>query len=348
MNHVQRIACVLAGRVPDRPPVSFWHHFAPDQYSGRAAVEAHLDHLHAFDLDFLKVMNDNGYPHPGHLETAADLASLQECRGDEDEFARQLDLLAELKSQLHGQVLLTTTIFNSWSVLRNLIRPPKVHRPPNLDAGATDEPSAQIRAWAAQDPQAAHGALRRIGASLANFARRCLGAGADGVFLSVRDDWVRGGDTGSDGLYQQMVRPTDLAILHAAEGGVFNLLHVCGRAVDFRSFAGYPVHAVNWADRAAGPSIAQVRDWLQPVLCAGVDNLTALPDGTPQDCAQQVADALRQAGDRPIILAPGCTYDPARVPRENLQAVCAAARGVPSSVSGGTAAPPASWPAPPA
>ena len=126
------------------------------------------------------------------------------------------------------------------------------------------------------------------------------------------------------------------------------MLHVCGRAVDFRSFARYPVHAVNWADRAAGPSIAQVRDWLKPALCAGVDNLAALPDGSPQDCAAQVADALRQAGDRPIIIAPGCTYDPARVPRANLQAVCAAARGGPASVSGGTAAPSASRPGPPA
>jgi uroporphyrinogen decarboxylase len=98
--------------------------------------------------------------------------------------------------------------------------------------------------------------------------------------------------------------------------------------VDFRSFGSYPVHAINWADRAAGPSIAQLRDWLRPALCAGVDNLSTLPNGTPKDVAGQVADAIAQAGDRPIIIAPGCTYDPARVPHANLQAMCTAARGV--------------------
>jgi uroporphyrinogen decarboxylase len=320
---------VLAGRAPDRAPLGFWAHFPAGQWAGPAAVRAHLEHLRAYDLDFLKVMNDNGYPHQGQLARVGDLAGLVELRGDEGEFGRQLDLIAQLHAELRGEVLLTTTIFNTWSVLRSLIRPPTVHLPPNLD-GAADGPSREIRKWAGQDGPAVQGALARIGASLANFARHCLQAGADGVFLSVRDDWVRDGAAGAAGgtgdLYEQMVRPTDLAILHAAAAGRFNMLHVCGKAVDFRGFADYPVQAVNWADRAAGPSIAEVRDWLKPAICAGVDNLTTLPEGTPEDCAAQVAEALRQAAGRPMIIAPGCTYDPARVPRANLKALCDAVR----------------------
>jgi len=99
------------------------------------------------------------------------------------------------------------------------------------------------------------------------------------------------------------------------------MLHVCGRPVDFASFAEYPVHAINWADRAAGPRIGEVARWLKPAPCAGVDHLRTLPEGAPDDCAREVADALRQAGERPVIIAPGCTYDPQRVPRENLEAV---------------------------
>jgi len=34
------------------------------------------------------------------------------------------------------------------------------------------------------------GALERIARNLARFAARCLAAGADGIFLSVRDDWL--------------------------------------------------------------------------------------------------------------------------------------------------------------
>ncbi len=49
--------------------------------------------------------------------------------------------------------------------------------------------------------------------------------------------------------------------------------------------------------------------------------------GSPADCAAEVADALRQAGERPILIAPGCTYDPAAVPKENLLAIRHAVRG---------------------
>ena len=40
----------------------------------------------------------------------------------------------------------------------------------------------------------------------------------------------------------------------------------------------------------------------------------------------EVHDALRQAQDRPIMITPGCTYDPQAVPEANLHAACAAVR----------------------
>ena len=59
-----------------------------------------------------------------------------------------------------------------------------------------------------------------------------------------------------------------------------------------------------------------------------MDSLETLPQGTPEACADEVRDALRQAGDRLIIIGPGCTFDPRAVPEANLRAVCAAARGM--------------------
>ncbi len=159
-----------------------------------------------------------------------------------------------------------------------------------------------------------------IAESLANFARQCLAAGADGVFLSVRDDWVDSPANGR-GTYDRLVQPGDLAILTAVESGTFNMLHVCGKPLEFQRFAGYPVQVINWADRYAGPSIAEVSNWVRPALCAGLDNLETMVSGSPDDCVRQVADALRQAGGRPMLIAPGCTYDPQRVPAANLHAV---------------------------
>lgn len=326
MDRVERVQCVLDGRPPDRAPVSFWHHFPPDQVFGRPALDAHLRHVETYDLDFLKVMNDNAYPHEAIINSADDLASLTVLRGDEPPFAKQLDLLADLKRALGGRLLMATTLFNAWTTLRKLVAPPKRrHNPPNLDA-TEDARTATILRFFEQDATAVATALGTLAASLANFARRCLAAGADGVFLSVRDDWLSP-PAAPQALYRRLVRETDLTILRAAAAGRFNLLHICGRPQDFRAFADYPVHAINWADRAAGPAIREVRGWAAPALCAGIDNLSTLPEGSPEACAQELADALKQADDRPILIAPGCTYDPDAVSPDNLKALCRAVRG---------------------
>jgi uroporphyrinogen-III decarboxylase len=97
-------------------------------------------------------------------------------------------------------------------------------------------------------PGAVARALDVITESLAHFVKHALAAGADGVFLSVRDDWVDTPEHGA-GTYDRLVRPGDLRILAASAQGSFNLLHVCGKALDFGRFAAYPAHAINWADR---------------------------------------------------------------------------------------------------
>jgi hypothetical protein len=51
--------------------------------------------------------------------------------------------------------------------------------------------------------------------------------------------------------------------------------------------------------------------------------------GNPsQQVRDEMIDAIRQAGKRPIMIAPGCTFDPARVPAANLQALAGAVRQV--------------------
>ena len=203
-------------------------------------------------------------------------------------------------------------------VLRMLIQPPHEHKPPVMD-GSADPASRWIRdAWQ-KDPPAVESALSLIGENLARFARHCIAAGADGIFLSVRPDWVDA--EARLGLYRRIVQPADLHILSAASAGRFNVLHVCGTPGDLRPFNAFPVQALSWADRAAGPSIASVKDWLRPAICCGLDNLHTLQNGSPDDVKGEVVDAIRQAAGRPILIAPGCTFDPALVPPENLRAV---------------------------
>jgi uroporphyrinogen decarboxylase len=321
MTSKERIQAVLAGRQPDRPPFSFWYHFPLTA----DPLPAHLQQWETYAMDFLKVMNDHPYPHSAGIQQIGDLAALRPLRGDEGGFGRQLELLSALKRAVGERVYLPTTIFNAWMVLRLLVQPPTIHRPPVMDVSA-DGPSRWIRQAYRQQPELVTQALETIGANLARFAARCVQAGADGIFLSVRDDWVDTPDI--PGLYEQVVRPADHAILDAAREAPFNMLHVCGKAEDFRAFAEYPVPVLHWADRAAGPAIRDVAGWLEPALAGGVDNLGTLVSGTADQVRDEVLDALRQAGGRPMIIAPGCTFDPEKVPEANLRALAAAVGGV--------------------
>jgi len=324
MNKVQRVTAVLEGRQPDRPPVSFWYHFGPEMIAGPPAVEAHIRHVETYDLDFLKIMDDNRYPRrelpDGVIASADDLGKLHVLRGDEDTFGRQLELIGALAKHFAGELLMTTTIFNAWTTLRNMTAPDTdVHGPPVL-GGDADPRDQLVSRLLREAPDAMSRALEVVAESSANFARHCIAAGANGIYLSVRDDWV---DTpvNGPGTYDRLVRPSDLKILAGARQGSFNMLHVCGQALDFRRFAEYPAHVLSWADRSAGPPIAEVAGWVRPAICAGLDNLGTMVTGSPQDCAQQVANAIAQAGGRPILIAPGCTFDPLAVPAENLQAI---------------------------
>jgi uroporphyrinogen decarboxylase len=325
MNHVERVAAVIEGRPTDRAPLSFWYHFRPEQIAGPAAVEAHIRHAETYDLDFLKIMDDNRYPRSGIrggvIADLSDLRQLSVLRGDEDTFGRQLELIGELAKHFRGQIPMTTTIFNAWTTLRNMTAPEvAAHGPPQLGPAVADARDGAMSRLLREAPAEFARALEVIAESSANFARHCLAAGADGVYLSVRDDWVDAPENGP-GTYDRLVRPGDLQILAAVRPGTLNILHVCGKALNFQRFAEYPVQAINWADRSAGPPIADVVGWVQPALCAGLDNLGTMVSGSPEDCARQVADAIAQAGGRPMLIAPGCTFDPLAVPAANLHAI---------------------------
>ena len=287
-------------------------------------MEAHVRHMETYDLDFLKIMDDNRYPRirlqNGVISGIGELGKLPVLKGDEDRFGRQLELIGALVRRFRGKFRMITTVFNSWTVLRQMISPESARHGPPVVGQTGDPRDAAISGFLREAPEVLSRALETIAESTVNFLQNCLKAGADGIFFSVRDDWVDSPDNG-EGTYDRLVEPGDLRILKAVQGAAFNMLHVCGQAVDFRRFGNYPVHAVNWADRYAGPSIASVSGWLKPAICGGLNNLGTMASGTQQDCEREAFDAVQQADDRPIILAPGCTFDPATVPSENLHAI---------------------------
>ena len=67
----------------------------------------------------------------------------------------------------------------------------------------------------------------------------------------------------------------------------------------------YPVHVLSWADLNGGPSIEEAKKQTDLPLMAGIDHVR-FPDLTVPEMRAQVKEAIRQAGDRGLIVAPGC------------------------------------------
>jgi uroporphyrinogen decarboxylase len=68
MDKIERVINSLRGEDVDRPPFSFWYHFGLQHCRGSAHAAAEIEFYRAYDLDFVKVMNDYPYPLPGGLE----------------------------------------------------------------------------------------------------------------------------------------------------------------------------------------------------------------------------------------------------------------------------------------
>src|SRR5438105_2538314 len=117
MNKIERVDAALLGKEVDRPPFSFWYHFGLQHSNGEHHAEAEIEFYRAYDLDFLKVMNDFSYPSPGvdTLQEEYDWHRLRVLNGDEDGMGEQLKALRAIAKALDGEAYFVETIFSPWT-----------------------------------------------------------------------------------------------------------------------------------------------------------------------------------------------------------------------------------------
>lgn len=295
-----RVKAVLNSEPTDRPPYSFWFHYPADQVAGRAAAEAHLATWRTHDQDILKVMNDNGYDLPEGVESVAspgDLAALPLTPLESSCFQNQLEALRIIRAEV-GDCPVITTLFS-----------------PLYTAGKlTDGRMAKLLT---ADRERALAGVETIARSLADFATACIDAGADGIFVSVQDGIDR---TLGDGFYAREIAHLDHLLFEGADTGWLNVLHVHEAVHGLEPFLDYPVNAVNWADRQAGPAIDEVAGRMGPGIFAGMDHVDTVTSGDPDRLAEEIRDAARRAGDRGLIVGPGCSF-PSDTPEAMLETV---------------------------
>ncbi len=304
MNKIERVTGALKGEDVDRPPFSFWYHFGLQHMPGDRHAAAEIDFYHAYEPDFLKVMNDYPYPLPAGaeaVETEEDWKRIEVTRADHACWQDQLTALSLINEAIGKEALFIETIFSPWTTARRLAR-----------AGGLIEAVKR-------HPEVLLSAMEKIAESLASYAREAIARGAAGIFLSLG---AATADVMSPEEYALWCRPFDLKILEAARGANFNVLHIHGSNIHFDSLLDYPVSAINWSHFATSPSLKEGRSLWGKTVLGGIDEAATYRLSAPE-IMNQVTESIAERGSRGLIVTPGCSV-PTDTPQRNLRAVKAA------------------------
>lgn len=322
MNKRERVTAALAGLPVDRVPVSFWGHDFLREWSARGLADAMLESFRRYDWDYMKVNPRATYyaeawgccyqpsgdaargPETVNfvLKSASDLEKIRPVDAGREPFAQQLEALRLIGRGLDGEAPFMQTVFSPLAVIGRIA---------NSDLEA-------VRGYMREAPQALHGALGAVADTLAAYGRACLEAGASGIFFATVE-WGTYDNTTAE-QYLEFGRPYDLRMLEAVQGAAMNVLHVCRPRNMFDLLADYPVHAINWAVGEAGnPGLKQALDRTQRAVMGGV-SVSTVAQGTPDDVAKEVRQALSETAGQRFLLAPSCSIPP-ETPEANLHAV---------------------------
>jgi uroporphyrinogen decarboxylase len=184
----QRVTAALRGEPVDRPPLAFWLHNFATENSAEGLADETLRLHRAFDWDFLKPQSraqcfaemwgltyapsgDKARPYTvtyAPVATADDLARLPVADPGSGALGEQLAALRLIRAAVGPDVPIIWTVF----------APPMIL--PMLARGGR----AQALGFLREAPRETARAFDVMADTLAEYARRCLAAGADGRYAS--------------------------------------------------------------------------------------------------------------------------------------------------------------------
>jgi uroporphyrinogen decarboxylase len=326
MTKRERVMAALRGQPVDRVPLAFWlHNFATENSAEGLAGET-LRLARTFDWDFLKPQSraqcfaemwglvyapsgEKAVPYTvthAPVATADDLARLPVADPREGALGEQLEALRLIRVGVGADVPIIWTVFAPPMILPMLVR------------GGREPALGLLRAA----PRETARAFDVMAETLAEYARLCLEAGADGLFYATN---VATRALLSAEECRRWQRPWDLRILGAVEGAPFNLLHVCGAGIRFDEFADYPVTAWSFAQEPGNPTLAAARARTGRAVVGGLPAKPEIAGLSAAALVTRAAAAIREMDGRGLLLGPGCSINP-DTPEPLLHAVGAAVR----------------------
>ena len=324
MTKRERVLSAARRGPVDRPPVSFWRHVPDVDHTAAGLADAMLAFQRKWDLDFVKVMSSGVYcvedwgcrvayqgsPNGAKqctehaVRSRADWARISPLDEGAGALGRELEAVRLIARGRADDAPILHTLFSPLTVARKL---------------AGDRLVEDLRA----EPAAVEPALDAITDTMARHARAALEAGADGFFFATQ---TAAPDVVTVEEAARFELPRMRRILDAIAGrSALTLLHVHGRDVYFDQAAALPVHAMNWHDRLATPTLGDGHRRFAGAVVGGLSEHRTLQAGPPDAVAAEVRDAIAQTGGRGHIVTTGCVM-PVDTPEDNIRAAIAAAR----------------------
>jgi uroporphyrinogen decarboxylase len=327
MTKRRRVMAALHGQEVDRVPLAFWLHNFATENSAKGLADETLRLARTFDWDFLKPQSRAqcfaemwGLTYAPSGEKARQYTVTHAPLGDATDLARlpATDPRAgALGEQLEALRLIRAAVGPDVPIIWTVFAPPMIL--PMLARGGRDQALAFLRSA----PRETARAFDAMAETLAEYARLCLGAGADGLFYATN---VATQTLLSAEECRRWQRPWDLRILKSVESAPFNLLHVCGAGIHFDEFADYPVAAFSFATVPGNPTLTAAQARTGRAVVGGLPAKPEIASMTEAALVARVAAAMRETKGRGLLLGPDCSINP-DTPERLLHAVGAAARG---------------------
>jgi len=324
----QRIDNILSGNKIDRPAVSAWRHFYDRENTKDDLVESMTGFQKQFDWDFIKINSRASY----HVE---DWGVVWEFSKDplQKPVAKSFPVAgksdwAKIKQLDYKKGVLGETLAAGLDLLKtlgdDLYCVPTIFSPLSIAADLVESDAAFLDLLH-ESPSELHGALESITGTFEGFVEEYIKAGMAGIFYATTEWGTREKLTEEE--YLEFGQQYDLRVLNAAQGGFFNIMHVCKSNNMLPLFRDYPVPILSWNPFEEGNlSIGQAAEISDKIFMTGIDQNSVLLDGPVDAIKEQVNESLSSVPLGRLIMAPGCALK-VNTPDDHLFALADAVKG---------------------
>ncbi len=331
MSKFELLKETLLGNIDEKLPLSIWKHYPETDCTPEGLANAEIDFHKQFDHDLLKISFHGRYPvidwgcvavYDGAIsgsstcescvvKTASDWEVLEKVDVNSGEFGKQLRAVELIHRYAQDKVPTMATVFSAPMIADKLCERTFVE-------------------YIEEAPEIMKIVLEMITNVMIDFGKAAIEAGSDGLFLASQHSTFA---SVTDEQYREFVRPYDQKLISHLRGNAkFIVMHLHARNEDedirFDKIASMPgLDAINWEDQSSSLPLKEGKTRSRKTVLGGIDHNGIFRTGTPDEAKEQVLEAVREAGLKKLMVAPGCvvTVD---TPVENIQAVVDAIQGI--------------------